>query len=296
MILFELIHSSIMKNWSGICGSISNILIDCSFQLEQLKGLIEPVAWHYRPSFEDSYISSPVWNIYKKLFTHTWAASAFKGGLHRLSMQTNTTHHVLNHRAWLQFFDSSTIEETPFSGLIMTGWSRFDHFMPLCDLLPTAYESLVASLQMINSGQSIANEYTNDCEGLMNAIGKDIQLCQYLPGISIWSSISSLSLSLAQLEERLSFLHTVAPSYNRKHLFVRRYELDSRLIELQALQNNLLTLSQILHGHFSEFYSFDVIDEWVDLYVTPMLERINSTLIDFQPVRNQTAWSRRPLV
>jgi hypothetical protein len=127
-------------------------------------------------------MSSPVWNIYTKLFAHTWAASAFKGDLHRLSMQTNTTHHVLNHRAWLQFMDSSSVSPPSFTALILTGWSRFDHFMPLCDLLPTAYESLISSLHMINTGQMIDNELTNDCESLLNSIGKDSQLCQLLPG------------------------------------------------------------------------------------------------------------------
>lgn len=151
--------------------------------MNELKGLVEPVAWNYRPTFEESYITSPVWNIYSKLFTNTWAASAFKGGLNRYSIQTNTTHHVLNNRAWLQFMQSSPAQKTDFfSAIILTGWSRFDHFMPLCDLLPTAYQSLVSSLHTINTGQILPNDYINDCEGLMNAIGKDSQLCQSLPG------------------------------------------------------------------------------------------------------------------
>ena len=155
-----------------------------SLQLEQLKGLVEPVAWHYRPTFEDSYISSPIWSVYSKLFAQTWAASAFKGGLNRLSMQTNSTHHVLNNRAWRQLMDSPTMENTPLSAIILTGWSRFDHFMPLCDLLPTAYESLIASLHMLNTGEFIINDYTNDCHGLLNTLGKDTGLCQDLPGNS----------------------------------------------------------------------------------------------------------------
>jgi hypothetical protein len=117
-----------------------------------------------------------------------------------------------------------------------------------------------------------------------------------LLGLSIWSGISSLSLSLAQIEDRLTFLHTVAPLYNRKHLFVRRYELDSRLNELYMLQNELLTTTQLLNRHFNELYSLDVIDEWFDLYITPILGRINTTLIEFSPVRNQTSWPRRPLI
>jgi hexosaminidase len=229
-------------------------------------------------------------------------------------MQTNTTHHVLNNHAWLQFIQSSSQQKSnSFAGIILTGWSRFDHFMPLCDLLPTAYRSLLSSLFMLNIGRFLYSDLMYDCGTLLMSMGKDSQLCQLLPGrkiiferkeiffsrllgTAIWSSISSLSLNLAQIEERLTFLHTVAPLYNRKHLFVRRCELDSRLNELAMLRSDLLTATQILNGQFYELYSLDVIDEWFDLYITPILGRINTTLIEFSPVRNQTSWSRRPLI
>ena len=246
---------------------------------------------------DDTYTSSPIWDSYSKLFSKTWAASAYKGGLRRFSLQTNTTHHALNNRAWVQFIESSTTRKNnSFSAIILTGWSRFDHFMPLCDIFPTAYQSLITSLHVLNTGKFLFNDYINDCDGLMNSIGKDSQLCQSLPGLSIWSGISSLSLSLSQIEERLEFLHTVAPSYNRKHRYVRRHELDSRLNELQMSQNEFIMITQTLNQQFNELYSLDVIDEWFDLYVTPVLTRINSTLIDFSPVRNQTSWLRRPLI
>lgn len=154
----------------------------CKTQLEQLRELVEPVAWYYRPVFEESYINSPAWPIYARLFPTVWAASAFKGGLNRFSLQTNSTHHVLNNRAWKQFLDSAATEQNKFSGIILTGWSRFDHFMPLCDILPTAYESLLGSLHMLNTGEFVINEYTNDCQALMSALGKDLELCQDLPG------------------------------------------------------------------------------------------------------------------
>lgn len=148
-----------------------------------MKGLVEPVSWNYRPIFEDSYISSPVWNIFSKLFSNIWAAGAYKGGLNRFSMQTNSSHHVSNNRAWVQFMDTiKTDKNVSFSAIILTGWSRFDHFMPLCDLLPTAYQSLISSLYIINTGKYILNDYITDCDGLMNSIDKDSQLCQLLPG------------------------------------------------------------------------------------------------------------------
>lgn len=153
-----------------------------------MKDLVEPVAWNYRTTFDESYILSPVWDIYSRVFSNTWAASAYKGGLSRYSIQTNTTHHVLNNYAWVEFMKtlSNQKQSKGFSGIILTGWSRFDHFMPLCDLLPTAYISLVSSLYLLNTGKILYYDYINNCYELVNSIGKDSQLCQSLPGKKIF--------------------------------------------------------------------------------------------------------------
>ena len=75
-----------------------------------------------------------------------------------------------------------TFDENYFSAIILTGWSRFDHFMPLCDILPTAYPSLIYSLYVLNTDQFLTNNSFYDCETIMKSVGKDSQLCKLLPG------------------------------------------------------------------------------------------------------------------
>jgi hypothetical protein len=97
-------------------------------------------------------------------------------------MRTNTTHHVLNNRQWLHFMESSIFEEKPFSAIILTGWSRFDHFMPLCDLLPTAYPSLLFSLHVLNTDKVLTDNGNSECDVFLELIGKNRQLCEFIPG------------------------------------------------------------------------------------------------------------------
>ncbi|CAF3653902.1 unnamed protein product, partial [Adineta steineri] len=104
-----------------------------------------------------------------------------------------------------------------------------------------------------------------------------------------------LKFLLLKIQNRLKLLNTIAPEYNRKYLFVRRYDLKSRLSELQFLLKKLLQNKQKLNQHLSNLYSKDVIDEWIDLYLTPMENQINRTFIEYAPVYHKTIWERRPL-
>ena len=90
-------------------------------------------------------------------------------------------------------------------------------------------------------------------------------------------------------------MNTIAPGYNRKYLFVRRYDLKSRLSELRLLSKDFLSSKQKLNRHLMDLYSKDVIDEWFDLYLTPIENQINTTFVEFAPVRDKTTWQRRPL-
>ena len=46
--------------------------------------------------------------------------------------------------------DESHGKPSNFRGLVLTGWSRYDHFAVLCELLPVALPSLILNLQAIS--------------------------------------------------------------------------------------------------------------------------------------------------
>ena len=61
-----------------------------------------------------------------------------------------------NNLAWLDVMqresdiDESHGKPSNFRGLVLTGWSRYDHFAVLCELLPVALPSLILNLQVIS--------------------------------------------------------------------------------------------------------------------------------------------------
>ena len=117
---------------------------------------VEPMVWVYVEDI-DHFVDGSTWRKYSNLFTHVWAASAFKGAFGERLFIPNVLRHYHNHIAWLDIIRRESSPKTAhgkpinFRGLAMTGWSRYDHFAVLCELLPVAIPSLVLNLIAVSS-------------------------------------------------------------------------------------------------------------------------------------------------
>ena len=83
------------------------------------------------------------------------AASAFKGAFGERLFGVNVQRHVGNNLAWLEVMRRETLSsgKLSFRGLVLTGWSRYDHFAVLCELLPVALPSLILNLVIVTQGK-----------------------------------------------------------------------------------------------------------------------------------------------
>ncbi|XP_063825315.1 hexosaminidase D-like [Ostrinia nubilalis] len=117
---------------------------------------VQPVIWDYSPK-EVFHIGAPRWNVYSQLFPRVWAASAFKGASGANQILASTYRYVSNNEAWLNEIKHNA-PGTVFAGIILTGWSRYDHYATLCELLPVAMPSLVSCLSLLTKPEDVPIE------------------------------------------------------------------------------------------------------------------------------------------
>ncbi|XP_078348228.1 hexosaminidase D-like isoform X2 [Oculina patagonica] len=118
--------------------------------LKVLGPLVEPMVWAYRSDLT-GYFPPDMWQRYGEAFNKIWAASAFKGATHPWSNFVPVGFHVQNNLNWLDIIAKlpSSLE---VNGIALTGWSRYDHYATLCELLPAALPSLAYCLQALGEG------------------------------------------------------------------------------------------------------------------------------------------------
>ncbi|XP_043484727.1 hexosaminidase D-like [Leptopilina heterotoma] len=114
---------------------------------------VEPMIWHYN-SRENFALPSDMWDKYSLVFPNIWAATAFKGATGSSQHIPIIRHHISNHERWLEELSTHVNKVHEFRGTVFTGWSRYDHYATMCELLPTAIPSLAICLKVWLHGYS----------------------------------------------------------------------------------------------------------------------------------------------
>ncbi|XP_015516621.1 hexosaminidase D [Neodiprion pinetum] len=114
---------------------------------------VEPMIWHYN-SRETFCLPVGLWDKYSVIFSNIWAATAFKGATGSCQHIPVIQHHISNHERWLEELSTHVNKVCEFRGTAFTGWSRYDHYATMCELLPTAIPSLVMCLKVWLHGYS----------------------------------------------------------------------------------------------------------------------------------------------
>lgn len=151
-----------------------------------------------------------------------------------------------NNVAWLEVMarESSPSEghgrATNFRGLTLTGWSRYDHFAVLCELLPVALPSLLLNLELLNGNNTFRRT-----EKLLKCIHTDmsemsleqdphqfdLRRCKF-PGVKIFGAVGSLIRYKAEVDALVTISRETQgwlTNYNIRHNYSSPWRLTEVL-------------------------------------------------------------------
>lgn len=313
------VAKSIHENWPKLRLLIwDDMLRHISQQSMQdfgLGELVEPMVWVYA---EDIYrfVQSPVWDKYGTVFRTAWTASAFKGAFGETLYVPDARRHLENNLRWLDVMSQqSQLFKDGFSGIVLTGWQRYDHFAVLCELFPAALPSLALSLLAVSHGffnLSLKNTLLSSLSCPEHGSGRPQPFITLEADTHLWdklgrcmfpgSPVFRLMYRLHNTEtETLEYLKTTQQNkgwmtaYNVKHNYSLPLRVDELMADLPRIYHGLLALTRASYDTMNDIFDYYTIAEWIE-------QRIYPYILELEKIQNQSAvlkvvntWPSRPL-
>ena len=275
--------------------------------LRTLAGVAEPVVWAYGPDVT-RMVPPYVLRTYAAIFPRVWLAPAFKGATGPRAIMPDAARHAANTLAWVQVAQRMHHARLNTAGVIITGWSRYDHFSVLCELLPPATPSLVLTLLTASRG-SLTPASLQDAHALLDCPphvmldpAQDRHLwaardCAF-PGANVVGFLHRF----ARLRDDVQDLHREAHDkggwltpYNIKYNFSSPKRVRQATVNLKVFSSSLKGLYEEARAVLSQYHDVHTAREWTEQHLDPLnttlasVRRAANTLLSF------TAWPRRPL-
>jgi len=276
--------------------------------------VVEPMVWVYVEDI-DRFVDMNVWRMYSEVFQGVWAASAFKGAFGERLYSVNMFRHFQNNMAWLDvMYRESTDPEYPVNmkGILVTGWSRYDHFAVLCELLPVALPSLVLSLAVLTSGQGDIKTIRKVHEILQCSSQKSLMLYEDLrrspnqwdlyrcsfPGakaISLISTYNGHRMEIENLYTRLKTKDGWTTDWHVRHRFSSPLRVEESLKSTSYMPGVIRELSKNARRTLQLYYDKFTVEEWLEQHIQPLSEKMAELNSMADLLTKPNHWPRRPL-
>lgn len=279
----------------------------------KLGSVVEPMVWVYVEDV-DRFVDSLTWANYGEVFTHIWAASAFKGAFGERLYAVNVQRHVANNLAWLEVMRRETLSSSrlSFRGLVLTGWSRYDHFAVLCELLPVAVPSLILNLVIITRGAHDYEAVRLSHKLLQCGSQKPMLTAQELrrnpqqweahrcrfAGSGLLGLLSSYNMNRREVEsaaERIKNRDGWMTEYNVQHSYSSPWRVHESIKSVAYLPGALKTMEQQMAKSLSHFFDNHTVNEWLEQHIQPLLKQVDELMAMAKSLTVNVSWPRRPL-
>ena len=247
-----------------------------------------PMVWGYVADLS-TYKSYPddMWDKYMEAFPRIFFASSFKGALKPWSDFVPIQQHLENHVSWLKIFKKYKDAGKSVEGIALTGWSRFDHFGPLCELLPAGVPSMALCLAILDHGGFDEKVHWKASETLgfpRNLFTKIEPFKYYNPENGtfkrheIYTMVGELEKALKWKEWAEVRLTGWVRPHNIKNKQFSFFQLEDTLWGLEKSLRGLTKVQRSGRKLLSEIFNKDTVDEWmeekVDLVAKDVKEKL----------------------
>jgi len=251
--------------------------------LSDISKHVTPMVWAYTAELAH-YRGFPadMWYRYTQGFKEIYIASSFKGALKAWTNFVPTTQHLMNHLSWMQIIANLSHTDTNVLGIAITGWSRFDHYAPLCELLPAGVPTLSLCLAILNSGHysPAIHEQVSEKLGFPHPFNTNVDYFKrYVPEQGSFPGSDVYTL-VGQLEHALGFHYwggTRVTGWTRPFHIARGhlsfYHLNATLEANEISYNKLAAVRESAGKVLAKYFDQDTVNEWVaDKVVEAMKE------------------------
>ncbi|PSN37572.1 Hexosaminidase D [Blattella germanica] len=260
-----------------------------------LGDLVEPVVWVYTEEIHP-LLPNFAWFAYRKSFPHIWVAGAFKGASGDSAEIPNLEQHILNTAAWNKIITNCS----ECAGIFLTGWSRYDHFAVLCELLPVSVPSLIHNLLLASRRDTRQLGKLLECpQAMANSIELgsfywQLAACGY-PGSDMLSALWILK----DLKTRMKVLNMRSSGWLSKYNIRHNFTSPMRVIDLHAdvtqLSREVATFKNSTGLILLQYVDHYSAKEWLEQKLEPLQVEILSLEHAMQKLINRDTWPRRPL-
>ncbi|XP_059050585.1 hexosaminidase D-like [Achroia grisella] len=281
---------------------------------------IEIVYWDYESKVKVSHVNLMK---YHKKFPNIWIASAFKGADGRTAIIPSEQNRLANHLSWFNFiwnykFGGETGDTYNFKGIILTGWSRYSHMDPVCELLPTSIPSLIINLLFIKKvKEGVVYDDANHKEDVFfaNYLSTDVKnslLCNRLPSSGndvTWSSCLFNGVELYNVLKQYIFIRTIiTKGLNNDKFSSASIEYYSKLnfINMNTITDNIAwcnnSLYQLLDVEYKvsnvmkRYYKRVFILEYTGYLTFNLKNKLHNLIATLTNYKKRHIWDRGPVM
>ncbi|XP_028416739.1 hexosaminidase D-like [Dendronephthya gigantea] len=234
---------------------------------------VQPMIWAY-PARLDKHFPPGMWNRYSEAFSKVWIASAFKGADTPYTNFVPIQDRIDNHKSWLKILSMLSTQNVKVNGIALTGWSRYDHYATMCELLPAGLPSLALCLAVLKEGDlsnqtlwAVSQQLGFKSPVLFDVYDIPRDLQDRDEGRFLGHSVYGLVLTLQRAYNALASVEKRMPAWFNQRQFAQLkisfFQLTISLQRIESATMRLKKLTKLVDNTFSKFYNDDTINEWI---------------------------------